>query len=358
MAESSTTGNYGGSHGSLYDALCLDSSASMDSVRRNYLEAVLFLHPDKRKRVAVVNTLSSSSSSSSSISQPEFSFFFQNTIETEETFCNCGNLAESSGIRVLEESLEKSLGEERMAGTRCPVSCKSSATYSAKKIVMCSVNDSFKNFVKSPVKISAEDSIKGSVEGSVEDSVEYSINDSVKDYVKDTIKDSVKISVEDSIKGLVEDSVTDSVKDSVNERFHRVQEAWTILRDPISRALYDRQLAASREKNILARNDENIPISEEIWLYEMEWEREGEGQRESYLYPCRCGDFFEVLKEDLEEVSYFTQKMEKRKDFEFPKNSSNFGFWESICSSNLNSIIVPCGSCSLNIRILILSEGD
>ncbi|KAK3233467.1 hypothetical protein CYMTET_56239 [Cymbomonas tetramitiformis] len=92
--------------------------------------------------------------------------------------------------------------------------------------------------------------------------------------------------------------------------FQQVQKAWGVLKNSDTRSTYDRHLAGQRMVD-------QVVVSEEIALDEMACQ-ELEGVCE-YSYPCRCGDYYQILSEDLEE------------DF--------------------RSMIVACSSCSLNIRV-------
>ncbi|KAI9229161.1 MAG: DNAJ heat shock N-terminal domain-containing protein [Piptocephalis tieghemiana] len=81
-------------------------------------------------------------------------------------------------------------------------------------------------------------------------------------------------------------------KDTIGEedRVQRVVEAWKVLGDTTSRALYDRQLGEQR------RIERGV-VSAEVDLDEMEYDEASE----TWTSPCRCGQEYVVSVEDLEE---------------------------------------------------------
>ncbi|KAK1313505.1 hypothetical protein QJS10_CPA06g02375 [Acorus calamus] len=112
------------------------------------------------------------------------------------------------------------------------------------------------------------------------------------------------------------------------ETFLKVQEAWEVLGDTKSRSLYDTMLQASRQ-------DE---VASEVRLEEMELEDSGEVLE--LLHRCRCGDFFSIDSDELREMGFAL-------DCD--------GNLEIIPSgSPLASVILPCSSCSLKIRLMIV----
>jgi diphthamide biosynthesis protein 4 len=68
----------------------------------------------------------------------------------------------------------------------------------------------------------------------------------------------------------------------VNERFRRVQEAWSILNDFQARTAYD----ARRQAGQVAE----LPVGAEVDLDDMAFDEESG----IYSHPCRCGHHYEV----------------------------------------------------------------
>ena len=92
--------------------------------------------------------------------------------------------------------------------------------------------------------------------------------------------------------------------------FDRVQRAWKILGDAKARAEYDAMLLAEGE----------IPVTYEAELSSMTSCDRGN----MWTYPCRCGDDFQVGREDLES-----------------------GYE-----------VFSCPGCSLNLRVLVIDAND
>lgn len=113
----------------------------------------------------------------------------------------------------------------------------------------------------------------------------------------------------------------DKVEQDDGSRLFRVQEAWSVLRDAKSRASYD----ASQSKL-----EKNVIVGEEIKLEDMEESRNEKGDME-YWYPCRCSDFF----------------------FADARELPNYGSGFQDKSMLRRSILLPCGSCSLHLRVQI-----
>jgi len=83
-------------------------------------------------------------------------------------------------------------------------------------------------------------------------------------------------------------------------RYLRVQEAWSVLRDAESRAVYDASVKSSRV-DVGTKVDANVVVGEEIVLEDME-EDVNESGNSQYWYPCRCSDFFFVGASELHEA--------------------------------------------------------
>ena len=80
-----------------------------------------------------------------------------------------------------------------------------------------------------------------------------------------------------SYKRLVLSSHPDKVKNENDETFLRLQKAWTILKDPLSRKQYDAKLSCHEHSECL--------LYDTISLSDMEIDS-SDGSR---TYPCRCG---------------------------------------------------------------------
>lgn len=114
----------------------------------------------------------------------------------------------------------------------------------------------------------------------------------------------------------------------LQERFLQVQKAWEILGDPKSRAIYDNKLQSLRQDSEFA---------DDVKMEEMTVEDDGDVVE--LFYQCRCGDYFSINSVELTEMGFSFKGQES-------KNS-----WT--IDSTLASVVLPCGSCSLKIRLVI-----
>lgn len=115
------------------------------------------------------------------------------------------------------------------------------------------------------------------------------------------------------------------------DKFLDVQKAWEVLSNPTSRANYDKELRASRHE---------LDVSaDEVHLEEMSVE--GFDDSKEYFYECRCGDHFSVSATDL-----------ARMGISFDENAGEIGL-HSAAGIVPASILLPCGSCSLKIRLIL-----
>lgn len=112
-------------------------------------------------------------------------------------------------------------------------------------------------------------------------------------------------------------------------RFLEVQRAWEILADPRSRALYDNELQILRQDAVTAEDVslEDFSIEDADNCFELS-------------YNCRCGDYVSVDSSELAEMGYL-----------FSRNRSKISLQTP--GSLPASVILPCGSCSLKVRLLI-----
>ena len=97
------------------------------------------------------------------------------------------------------------------------------------------------------------------------------------------------------------------------EMFQGIQEAWDVLKDDAKRAAYDVKLSAAGAKT------EEVVVASDLSLSDFEYD-EYEGM---YRAQCRCGDYYEVGEEEL-----------------------------------LETVVIQCGSCSLNVRLSCLGVSD
>lgn len=113
------------------------------------------------------------------------------------------------------------------------------------------------------------------------------------------------------------------------EKFLEVQKAWEVLSDSKSRANYDRELQASRQVVEV--------VDDEVKLGDMAMETLDDIQE--FFYQCRCGDYFLITSSELGEMGI----------------SLHESGVEIQTSAELlpSSVLLPCGSCSLKIRLII-----
>lgn len=142
---------------------------------------------------------------------------------------------------------------------------------------------------------------------------------------------------------LEQDRNSEDAKDA--SRYHRVQEAWSVLRDAESRAVYDASVKAFRSGVEGGRkNDANIVVGEEIVLEDMEEDVNETGNSE-YWYPCRCSDFFFVGARELQEAGLgFADKNSGKPRDAGSRDEIGWG-------KQRQSMVLPCGSCSLHLRV-------
>ncbi|KAK9220182.1 hypothetical protein WN943_008830 [Citrus x changshan-huyou] len=116
------------------------------------------------------------------------------------------------------------------------------------------------------------------------------------------------------------------------DRFLKVQKAWEILSNSRSRAVYDSELRASRQGMIAA---------EDVSLEDMMIEENGEVL--DLFYQCRCGDCFSIDSMELDDMGYTLLKNGNKISLQSPDTSPA-------------SVILPCGSCSLHVRLLVNAD--
>ncbi|PKU66309.1 DPH4 homolog [Dendrobium catenatum] len=119
------------------------------------------------------------------------------------------------------------------------------------------------------------------------------------------------------------------------EIFLDVQKAWEVLSDPKSRENYDNILQASR--------NELEVVDNEIRLEEMMVQVDGDMKELSF--PCRCGDFFLISLAELEELGVSVKN-----------NGGHFSLTDGLTTQA--SVVLPCDSCSLKVRLIIDANYD
>lgn len=129
---------------------------------------------------------------------------------------------------------------------------------------------------------------------------------------------------------------TSAVSHHENEQgasFLKVQKAWEILSNSKSRALYDQELQAFRRDTMTA---------EDVSLEDMMVEGIGDGIE--LFYQCRCGDYYSVDSLELEKMG-----------FPLLKNGNKVSL-ETRDANSQAVVVLPCGSCSLKVRLLINAD--
>ncbi|CAI9757928.1 unnamed protein product [Fraxinus pennsylvanica] len=127
-------------------------------------------------------------------------------------------------------------------------------------------------------------------------------------------------------------SQTSNPANEFGSRFLEVQRAWKILGDSKSRALYDNELRSLRQDSATA---------EDIRLEDLSIEEAGDFFE--FSYGCRCGDYFLIDSLELSDMGYPLLKNESKIVLQTPRSLPA-------------SIVLPCGSCSLKVRLLINAD--
>ncbi|KAL3505182.1 hypothetical protein ACH5RR_035023 [Cinchona calisaya] len=114
-----------------------------------------------------------------------------------------------------------------------------------------------------------------------------------------------------------------------SNKFIELQQAWEILSNARSRAMYDSELQSLRQDAVTC---------EDVSLEDLTVEEAGDILELSYS--CRCGDYFVIDSSELTEIGYPLSRNGSRTTLHTTKTPPA-------------SVILPCGSCSLKIRLLI-----
>ncbi|XP_038977908.1 DPH4 homolog [Phoenix dactylifera] len=130
----------------------------------------------------------------------------------------------------------------------------------------------------------------------------------------------------DKLHGTLDES---DLRPKQEENFLDVQKAWEVLSDSKSRANYDRELQASRQVVEV--------VDDEVKLGDMAMETLGDVQE--FFHQCRCGDYFLITSLELGEMG-----------ISLHENGVEI---QTSAELSPSSVLLPCGSCSLKIRLLI-----
>ena len=126
----------------------------------------------------------------------------------------------------------------------------------------------------------------------------------------------------------------------------RVQEAWNVLRDADSRARYDASVKSLRV-GVGGKREAAVVVGEEVVLEDME-ECESEAGDLEYWYPCRCSDFFLVDARELQNAGLgFVDRSSGASSGAVEECGGDGFHWDR----QRQSIVLPCGSCSLHLRV-------
>ncbi|KNA19718.1 hypothetical protein SOVF_059030 [Spinacia oleracea] len=153
----------------------------------------------------------------------------------------------------------------------------------------------------------------------------------------DEIRQSYRLSLLQSHPDKVHKSFEIPTSGEVNleDRFMKVQKAWETLGDSRSRALYDDKLRSLRCDELVA---------DDVALEDMMVDEDNNRKDLDFCYQCRCGDYFVISWPELEEMGY-----ELCRD---PEDEISVRAVEGLPGS----VILPCCSCSLKIRLLINTD--
>lgn len=154
---------------------------------------------------------------------------------------------------------------------------------------------------------------------------------------EDATCDEIRTSYRSSILNYHPDKLqkTPDISNSNNQpenRFLEIQRAWEILGNSKSREVYDIELQALRQDAI---------ASEDISLEDLTVEDAGDVVE--LYYQCRCGDYFSINSLELEEMGYLLLRDGNNVSLQTP-------------NAFPASVVLPCGSCSLKIRLLINAD--
>ncbi|XP_076934126.1 diphthamide biosynthesis protein 4-like isoform X2 [Bidens hawaiensis] len=116
--------------------------------------------------------------------------------------------------------------------------------------------------------------------------------------------------------------------------FLEIQTAWEVLGDVNSRALYDAELKVSRQ-------DDDDVVADEVMLEDLTVDAGGDVV--DLFYQCRCGDRFSLDSLELEDMG-----------FELLLEGDKISL-QAHGTADMASVVLPCASCSLKIRLMIIN---
>ncbi|KAL2520964.1 DPH4-like protein [Forsythia ovata] len=127
-------------------------------------------------------------------------------------------------------------------------------------------------------------------------------------------------------------SETSNPEQESGSKFLEVQRAWEILGDPKSRGLYDNELQSLRHDSATAEDIrlEDLSIKDADNVFELS-------------YDCRCGDYFVIDSSELADMGYPLLKNGSKIYLQAPRSLPA-------------SVVLPCGSCSLKVQLLINAD--
>ncbi|KAJ0243122.1 DNAJ heat shock N-terminal domain-containing protein [Hirschfeldia incana] len=133
----------------------------------------------------------------------------------------------------------------------------------------------------------------------------------------------------------------DKLLNSSDEKFLKIQKAWRVVSDAELRAVYDNDLRSSRQDGVATAADE---ISVEDMSVEVVAGEEGEGME--VFYQCRCGDYFSVDSSELETMGFALVR----------EDGDDCCVRVRRLGAFVASVVLPCGSCSLQTRVWVGSD--
>ena len=141
---------------------------------------------------------------------------------------------------------------------------------------------------------------------------------------------------------LLKTSDTSSSDQAISEKFLKVHKAWEILSDATSRLIYDKELKNSRREDFLASE-----VAEDLRLQDMTVEDAGESETLEWFYQCRCGDYFSVDSLELQKIGY-----------SLVRDENSISIFILNVDTLPGSVILPCGSCSLKVRLVLSMDNS
>ncbi|MFS7911268.1 putative DnaJ domain, DPH-type metal-binding domain, DPH-type metal-binding domain superfamily [Helianthus anomalus] len=151
--------------------------------------------------------------------------------------------------------------------------------------------------------------------------------DATQEEIRTSYKSALLISHPDKLQKTSETTNSES-------KFLEIQTAWEILGNVKSRALYDTELRMSRQ--------DDDAVADEIVVDDLMVETGGDVVE--LFYQCRCGDYFSLDSSELGEMG-----------FELSMNGDKVSL-QAHNTADMASIVLPCGSCSLKIRLMISKD--